>query len=358
MRQINALITNTRGASPVSIILGMVILAGLFFFPRAVESPYALHIMILFFLSTIMGESWNIVGGYTGQYSVGHAAYFGAGAYTTMILMQFKQIPPWYGLIAGIVVALVVSLVIGSICFRLRGPYFVLASIAVAEILRLCAMNMKDLTNGAEGILATEIPPLTIGGTVVTDFISKVPFYYIGLVIAILTIAVTYLVQHSKLGYYFQAIREDQDAAHSLGINLSIYKNIALAISAVFTSLAGSFYAIYIGFIDPPTVLALDISVQIVLICIIGGIGTIWGPVVGSLVLVPLSEALRSNLIAQGIFKLGLADETSGIGIFLKEHLAHAHALIYGILVVVVILFMPDGVLGYVKKLSRKKQNA
>ncbi len=339
----------------MSIILGVVILTGLFLFPKAVESPYALHIMILFFLSTIMGESWNIIGGYTGQYSVGHAAYFGAGAYTTMVLMQFKQIPPWYGMIAGIAVALVVSLIIGSICFRLRGPYFVLASIAVAEIMRLCAMNLKDLTNGAEGILATDIPPFTLGGTVITDFLSKVPFYYIGLVIAILTIAVTYLVQHSKLGYYFQAIREDQDAAHSLGINLSIYKNIALAISAVFTSLAGSFYAIYIGFIDPPTVLALDISVQIVLICIIGGIGTIWGPVVGSLVLVPLSEALRSNLIAQGIFKIGLASEESGVGIFLKDHLAHAHALIYGILVVVVILFMPDGVLGYVKKLTKKK---
>ncbi|WP_318258748.1 branched-chain amino acid ABC transporter permease [Geobacter anodireducens] len=155
-------------------------------------------------------------------------------------------------MIAGIIVALVVSLIIGSICFRLRGPYFVLASIAVAEIMRLCAMNLKNLTNGAEGILATDIPPFTLGETVITDFLSKVPFYYIGLVIAILTIAVTYLVQHSKLGYYFQAIREDQDAAHSLGINLSIYKNIALAISAAFTSLAGSFYAIYIGFIDPP----------------------------------------------------------------------------------------------------------
>jgi branched-chain amino acid transport system permease protein len=356
MRQITALISNTRGASPVSIIFGVVCIALLFMFPKAVDSPYALHIMILLFLSTIMGESWNIVGGYTGQYSVGHAAYFGAGAYTTMVLMQFKQIPPWYGMIAGVGVAVVVSLVIGSICFRLRGPYFVLASIAVAEILRLCAMNLKDFTNGAEGILATEIPAFKIGETVVTDFLSKVPFYYIGLVIAIVTIAVTYLVQHSKLGYCFQAIREDQDAAHSLGINLSVYKNIALAISAVLTSLAGSFYAMYIGFIDPPTVLALDISVQIVLICIIGGIGTIWGPVVGSLVLVPLSEALRSNLIAQAIFKAGLASEESGVGIFLKEHLAHAHALIYGILVVVVILFMPDGVLGYVKKLTAKRR--
>lgn len=351
-------IANNAGISPVSVIITLAVLAGLFLFPQFVTSPYALHIMILFFLSTIMGESWNILGGYTGQYSVGHAAYFGAGAYTTMILMQFRQVPPWYGVWAGLAVVVVVALVIGSICFRLRGPYFVLASIAVAEIMRLSAMNLKELTNGAEGILTTELPPFKVGGTVVTDFLTKVPFYYIGLVLAILTIIVTYLVQHSKLGYYFQAIREDQDAAHSLGISLTLYKNIALIISALLTSLAGSFYAIYIGFIDPPTVLALDISVQIVLICIIGGIGTIYGPMVGALVLVPLSEALRSNLIAQAIFKTGMVSEESGVGVFLKEHLAHAHALIYGILVVIVILFMPDGVTGFFKKMAAKKRTS
>jgi len=355
MKTILSPLKNPAGVSPVTSAMALAVLAALFLFPSFVESPYALHIMILLFLSTIQGEAWNIIGGYAGQYSVGHAAYFGAGAYTTMILMQSRQIPPWYGMIAGIIVALIVSLIIGAICFRLRGPYFVLASIAVAEIMRLAAMNLKELTNGAEGILTTEVPVFRIGETVITDFLTKVPFYYIGLTIALLTILATWLVQHSKLGYYLQAIREDQDAANSLGINLSIYKSTALAISAAFTSLAGSFYAIYIGFIDPPTVLALDISVQIVLICIIGGIGTIWGPVVGSLVLVPLSEALRSNLIAQVIFKAGLASEESGTGIFLKEHLAHAHALIYGILVVVVILFMPDGVLGWVKKLSAGK---
>jgi branched-chain amino acid transport system permease protein len=355
MKPAFALIRSSAGASPLATLLWLAVLAALFLFPKFVDSPYALHIMILIFLSVIMGEAWNVIGGYTGQYSVGHAAYFGAGAYTTMILLQYRQVSPWYGALAGIAVALVVSLIIGSICFRLRGPYFVLASIAVAEILRLTAMNLKDITNGAEGILITEIPPLKFGETLITDFLTKVPFYYMGLVIAIITILVTWLMQNSKLGYYFQAIREDQDAAHSLGISLSLFKSSALAISAVFTSLAGSFYGIYIGFIDPPTVLALDISVQIVLICIIGGIGTIWGPVVGALVLVPLSEALRSNLIAQGIFKLGLASEESGVGIFLKEHLSHAHALIYGILVVVVILFMPDGVLGWAKKLAAKK---
>lgn len=353
----NKTTANSNWASTLRMVTGVAVLAFLLLFPRFVESPYALHIMILFFLSTIMGESWNILGGYTGQYSVGHAAYFGTGAYVTMMLMQYRQIPPWYGVWAGVAVVVAVALIIGSICFRLRGPYFVLASIAVAEILRLSAMNLKDLTNGAEGILATEIPPLKIGGVIITDFLSKVPFYYTGLAFALLTIIVTYFIQHSKLGYYFQAIREDQDAAHSLGINLTLYKNIALVVSACLTSLAGSFYAVYIGFIDPSTVLPLDVSVQIVLICIIGGIGTIFGPVIGSLLLVPLSEGLRSNMIAQAIFKTGMVTEESGTGIFLRENLSHAHALIYGILVVIVILFMPDGVLGFMKKLLARRVN-
>lgn len=348
-------VANRRGISALPLVLAAAVLTGLALLPRFVESPYALHIMILLFLSTIMGESWNILGGYTGQYSVGHAAYFGVGAYATMILMQNHQIAPWYGVWAGVAAVVVVALVIGSICFRLRGPYFVLASIAVAEIMRLSAMNLKDLTNGAEGILAVDIPPLVIGGTTVTDFLSKVPFYYAGLALAVLTILVTYLVQHSKLGYCFQAIREDQDAAHSLGINLSLYKNVALGISAIFTALAGSFYAVYVGFIDPTTVLALDLSVQIVLICIIGGIGTIWGPVVGALVLVPLSEALRSNLVTQVLVGSGMVSAESKVGTFLQENLGHAHALIYGILVVIVILFMPDGVLGFVRKLAAKR---
>ena len=358
MKTLKNILMQKSGFSPVSLLFAITILALLLAFPLFVKTPYTLHMMILFFLSIIMGESWNILGGYTGQYSVGHAAYFGVGAYTTMLLMQYRQIPPWYGMWVGMVVVVVVALIVGSICFRLRGPYFVLASIAVAEIIRLSAMNLKDLTNGAEGILVSGIPPLKIGTFVVTDFLTKVPFYYIGLAFALLTIVVTYMVQHSKLGYYFQAIREDQDAAHSLGINLPIYKNIALVISAVLISLAGSFYAIYVGFIDPPTVFGLDTSVQIVLICIIGGIGTIFGPVVGSLVLVPLSEALRSNMIAETLFKTGLVSEQSGVGSFLKENLGHAHALIYGILVVVVILFMPEGVLGFIKKLTLKKAKA
>ncbi|HLP30249.1 MAG TPA: branched-chain amino acid ABC transporter permease [Geothrix sp.] len=338
---------------------GFLVLASLLILPKYVESPYALHMMILLFLSVSQGQSWNILGGYAGQHSVGHAAYFGVGAYATMMLMHTKQIAPWYGVWAGIVIVVVVALAIGSICFRLRGPYFVLASIAVAEILRLSAINLTTLTNGAEGILATELPVFKIGETVITDFLTKVPFYYIGLFLALLTIGVTYWVQHSKLGYYFQAIREDQDAAHSLGIHISVYKNIGLVISAVLTSLAGSFYGIYVGFVDPPTVLGLDVSVQIMLICIIGGMGTLWGPVLGSLILVPLSEALRSNMITEGLVKVGLVGADTKVGLFLKENLSHAHVLLYGILVVLVILFMPDGLMGFVKKLAtRRKQEA
>jgi branched-chain amino acid transport system permease protein len=338
---------------------GLFVLAALLVLPKYVESPYALHMMILLFLSVSQGQSWNILGGYAGQHSVGHAAYFGVGAYATMMLMHTKQIAPWYGVWAGIVIVVVVALAIGSICFRLRGPYFVLASIAVAEILRLSAINLTTLTNGAEGILATELPVFKIGETVVTDFLTKVPFYYIGLFLALLTIGVTYWVQHSKLGYYFQAIREDQDAAHSLGIHISVYKNIGLVISAILTSLAGSFYGIYVGFVDPPTVLGLDVSVQIMLICIIGGMGTLWGPVLGSLILVPLSEALRSNMITEGLVKVGLVGAETKVGLFLKENLSHAHVLLYGILVVLVILFMPDGLMGFVKKLAtRRKQEA
>jgi branched-chain amino acid transport system permease protein len=346
------------GTRYVRLALIMLAAGGLVILPLFVENTYILHMMILIFINVIVGSSWNILGGFTGQYSVGHAAYFGVGAYTTMILMQFRHIAPWWGVWAGTGVALITALVIGSICFRLRGPYFVLASIAVAEIFRVSALNLKNITNGAEGILVTEIPPLTVGGRVLTDWSTKVPFYYTGLIFVITVIVVSWLVYRSKLGYYFQAIREDQDAAHSLGINPTLYKNAALAISAIFTSLAGSLFAVYVGFIDPSTVLALDLSVQIVMICIIGGIGTISGPVVGAALLVPLSEALRSNAITDALINAGIVNAESKVGAFLKENLSHAHVLIYGILVVIVILFMPEGVVGFARRLGTRKRTA
>ena len=301
--------------------------------PIWVESPYALHIFILLFIAIALGESWNVIGGFAGQYSVGHSAWYGLGAYTAFVLLQRKGIAPWFGVWAAVALSVIIALVVGWITFRLRGPYFVLASIAVAEIIRLLALNTKDLTNGAEGILASDLPPLKLGGTVITDWNSKTPYFYMGLAMAVFTIAVNYLVKRSKLGYYLQAIREDQDAAHSLGIPLTLVKNAALGISAACTALVGSFAAFYVGFIEPNQVFGIDVSIQMVLTAIIGGIGTVAGPVLGAVVLVLISEALRASI-------------------------AQAHLLVYGIMVIVVILVMPDGFLGFIAHRLRRKAAA
>ena len=343
------------GKGAAALAVALLLLAAI---PLVVDSSYALHLFIALFSSIALGSAWNVIGGFGGQYSVGHAAYFGLGAYASMILFQRYQVPPWYGTWLGMALAVLVAWVIGSITFRLRGPYFVLASIAVAEILRLTALNWKSVTNAAEGILSRDVPPLALGPLPPIEFNSKVPYYYLGLSLAVIAIGTNLLVKRSRLGYWLQAIREDQDAAWSLGIPPTRIKNAGLMISAALTALVGGFTALYTGFIDPSGVLGLEISVQIVLTCIIGGVGTVAGPALGALVLVSLSEALRSNLLASGLFALGLPEQ-SAAGLFLRENLAHAHVLVYGVLVVLVILFMPEGVLGFVqRRLARRARLA
>jgi branched-chain amino acid transport system permease protein len=329
-------------------VAGVVFLA---VFPSFVKKPYVLHMGVVLFLAILQGQAWNVLGGYTGQYSVGHAAYFGLGAYTTVMLLTGWGIPPWYGIGLAMLNAVLLSVVIGSITFRLRGPYFVLASISVAEIIRLAALYFKGFTRGAEGFLLDELPALTLFGQEL-ELTGKRPFYYLGLGLAVGSVLVNWAVQRSKLGYYFQAIREDQDAAHSLGINLTLYKSLALAISASLTALAGGFYAMFVKFIDPNTVFGIDLSIQLVLICIVGGIGTIAGPLIGALVLVPLSETLRNP---KGLIQLGLLPQDSSVAAFIEAHLANAHLLFYGLLVVLVILFAPDGVLGVLRHALRRR---
>jgi branched-chain amino acid transport system permease protein len=273
------------------------------------------------------------------------------------MLLELHQIAPWWGIGLAILNAVILSVVIGAITFRLRGPYFVLASIAVAEILRLAVLHWKDFTKGAEGILLSGIPPLKLTEGLSIEFIGKRPFFYASLGLAIIVVAANWLVQNTKLGYYFQAIREDQDAAHSLGISPALHKSIALAISAAFTAWAGALFALYVRFIDPSVVIGLDVSVQMVLICIIGGIGTILGPVVGAFVLTLLSETLRNPkwLVQAGIF-----DSESPVIAFIQLRLSNTHVLFYGVLVVLVILFAPDGILGLLRngwaRLQRRLQ--
>ena len=337
--------TPQRGFSVLPLVLFLLAVAALAAFPSFVRKPYILHMGVMLFLAIIQGQAWNVIGGYTGQYSVGHAAYFGVGAYVTMMLLEVNHIPPWWGIWGAIAASVLLSVVIGAITFRLRGPYFVLASIAVAEIIRLAALYYKGFTRGAEGFLLSSIPTLHLFETEI-EFLTKRTFYFTGLILAVVTIAVNYAVEHSKLGYYFQAIREDQDAAHSLGINLTFYKSVALAISAAFTAAAGGFFAMFVKFIDPNIGFGIDVSVQIVLICIIGGIGTILGPVVGAMVLVPLSEILRNP---RGLVQVGIVSADSSVVRFIETYLSNAHLLVYGILVVVVILFAPDGVVGVIR---------
>jgi len=309
------------------------------------ESPYFTGVMISVLMMAALSSAWNILGGYAGQYSFGHAAYFGAGAYTTMILITQFNLNPLLSMAAGIIIACLIALITGSIVFRLRGHYFGLASIAVAEIVRLSALNF-EFTGGAQGILLSEV---SLWGL---DLNSKNPFYYGMLLVLVVTLGITLYLRTSKTGFYLQALREDQDAAASLGINLSFYKNKALLISASLTSLLGSIYAVYIRFIDTSAVLDLRLSIEIILTAIIGGVGTLWGPVLGAVLLVPLAEVLRSNVIGDALVKQGLVSETSGLGIFLKENLAHAHVLVYGIITVVCILYLPKGILGLFRRVK------
>lgn len=320
---------------------GLLVLS-LALFGAIVSKPYPLHMGVILFLAVLQGSAWNVIGGYAGQYSVGHAAYFGAGAYTAVMLVELLHLAPWWALPLAMAGAVLVAVVVGSITFRLRGPYFVLASIAVAEIIRLAALHFRGLTHGAEGFVVAEVPTLHLAGLTVS-FAGKRPFYFLTLVLAVLAVAVSRAVRRARLGYFLLAIREDQDAAQSLGIRLSRCKNLALAISAALTGLAGAVFAGFSRFVDPSAAFGLDVSVQMVLIAILGGIGTVEGPVIGAFLLVPLDEILRNP---RGLVTVGLLPGDSSLVAFIQRYLSQAHLLVYGLLLVLLILFAPEGVAG------------
>jgi len=296
-------------------VVTMVVLAAV---PLVVSDSYFLHLAILLFMWVALGQSWNLLGGYAGQISFGHSAFFGLGAYACGLLFTKAGIPVGFGVLAGGLVSVVAALPIGWICFRLRGPYFSLTILGFSEILRLIVTNWRDLTNGAVGVL---FPPV---------FPSKVPFYFTMLGLAALTTAVCYIVVTSKLGYYFRAIREDEDSAEAMGINAASYKLVALEISAVLTGLVGAVYAAYVAYIDPPGVFSVpDVAIAMVVVAIIGGLGTFVGPLIGAVVVVVLSEVMRTTL-------------------------GHVHLLVYAAMIMLVVLFMPEGILGFSRRLGRR----
>jgi len=309
----------------VKLLLKLLVLVIAVILPLLIKAPYQLHIIILIFIWAIIGTSWNLLGGYTGQVSFGHAAFFGVGAYAAGLLQFHLGVSPWWGMLLGPIIAVVISLPIGMIAFRLRGPYFALAMLALGEIFRLLFINLP-FTNGAKGIL------------IMPDITSKMFYYYVGLAALALTLGVSYLIVKSKIGYYLVSIREDQDAATSLGIPTTLYKNLALIPSAFFTGLAGALYMNYVAFIDPNIVFNLtNISVMAIMVVMLGGVATTWGPTVGAALYIILGEVFRTTL-------------------------GSANVLVFGVLVCVIILFLPNGIVGELDILrgfmTRKKEGA
>ncbi len=303
------------------IVLGIIFLI----FPWIVPSHYYLHLMIIALMWVVIGSSWNLLAGYTGQVSFGHAIFFGTGAYTAGILATKLGMSPWWGMMFGGIISMLIGLFVGWVCFRLRGPYFALATLAGGEIFRLIATNWESLTDGMVGIL------------IIQTFRSKIPYYYIALVLAAFCIYFIHLVMKTKWGYYFVSIREDQDAAESLGINTTLYKNVSLLISSFFTGMAGAFYMNYMAFIDPEVVYSLHyISIMAILVGIVGGVATIMGPAVGAFVMVGVQETFRSAFF-------GLA----------PKWISQGHALVFGLLVVFVIMFLANGIVGDWSKIKR-----
>jgi len=301
--------------------LPLIALAFLAALPLMGLSSHVLHLIILVLIWSIVGMAWNLLSGYCGQVSFGHAAFFGVGAYTAGILYLHGQVSSWWGLPASIVVATIFSFLLGLIVLRLRGPFFTLATLASGEIIRVLAENLVWLTKGNTGILLQE-----------RTWVDKTNYYYIALAIATVTFLVIRLLVRSKLGYYFVAIREDQDAADSLGIDSTWYKTIALCISGAITGIAGAFYTNYMGYIDPQIVFSLpDVSTITIMIVMIGGVATYFGPFVGAIIMVLLGEAIRS---------------IPGLGA--------AHLAFFGTLLILIIIFLPNGIVGGFQKIIRR----
>jgi branched-chain amino acid transport system permease protein len=304
--------------------LALLVLVALILFPMIVHNPFVLHLLIMILFYAALGGAWNIIGGFAGQLSLGHAAFFGVGAYSCVLLNLYTGLNPWAGMAVGMLITSLFAAAISYPSFRLRGPFFTLVTIAFAEVLRILVIYFKDFTKGSAGIT---IPQKM--GLANFAFQEKGPYLYIVLSFAAGVFLISYLIEKSRFGYHLIALREDEDAAESLGVKTSRTKVKAAVLSAALTSIGGVFYAQYILFIEPYSEFSLDLSIQFALVPMIGGMGTAAGPIIGSFVLTPLQELLRS---------------------WLGGKYAGLHLVIYGCILMLVVIFMPQGILGLIKK--------
>ncbi len=276
------------------ISIGIFLAAGLIL-PMMIRNTYNQHVLILALLYATLGSAWNILGGYAGQTSFGNAIFFGIGAYTSVCLYVYHGITPWIGMLAGAVLSVFVSVLVGLPCFRLKGPYFVIASIALVQIFNAFASKW-ELIGAARGITV----PLAETGMYHFQFESKAAYYYIILIVLCITIFIVSRISSSKFGYYLRSINMNQDAAESMGINSWRYKLEAIMICAAITAIAGSFYGQYLLYLNPQNIFTLDISLQMAMVAVFGGVSTVWGPVIGAGILIPLSEYTRTYLGGSG----------------------------------------------------------
>jgi len=263
--------------------------AALLAYPFVFSGAFYEDVGVLVLLAAISASAWNIVGGYAGQVSVGHAMFYGAGAYLPLLFYKLWLLPPIAGVPAGIAVSLALAVVIGVPTFRLTGHYFSMATIAVAELIRIAVGNW-DLLGAAIGMMGPATPRAWWDLT----FTSAIPYYYMFLAVLALLLLTTWQMERSRFGYYLRAIRAGERAAKSLGVPVSRYKLYALMLSAAFTSVAGSLYALMIGFVDPDSGLGILISIEMLIIAALGGAGTLFGPLLGAVILIPLQNATNA----------------------------------------------------------------
>ena len=295
--------------------------------PFFLPNKYFQDIAVMTFLWAGLASSWNLYSGYCKRLSIGHAAYLGIGAYTSSLLYLNFGISPWIGMLAGGAISAIAALIIGGTTLRLKGTFFVLSTIAFAEILKVMTITSKEITAGALGLM---IPYQPSFANMIWQ--GKIPYALLTWIYMIIVLIISVRLEKSKLGYSLIALGENQEAAENLGVNSTRTMLIAFVMSAVLTSFGGTLFVQYVMFIEPTSVMSLSNSINFILLAIAGGMGTAFGPMIGSFILTPVSNLLRGNLA--GI---------SGL-----------HGLILGLVLIAVLLYRPDGILPQLKLLCRR----
>lgn len=304
-----------------------VIALGSIIVPFLLPNRYFQDIAVMTFLWSGLAASWNLYSGYCKRLSIGHASFLGIGAYTSTLLYLNLGISPWIGMLAGGVISAIVALIIGGTTLRLKGTFFVLSTIAFGEILKVMTITSKDITSGALGLMVPFHP-----GFANMIWQGKIPYAILTWLYMLIVLFISVRLERSKLGYSLIALGENQEAAENLGVNSTKTMLTAFVMSAVLTSFGGTIFAQYIMFIEPTSVMGLPNSVNFILLAIAGGMGTAFGPMIGSFILTPVSNLLR-----------GYIGGISGL-----------HGFILGMVLIVILLFRPDGILPQLKLFFRR----